>query len=364
MLDIFICASGLREPMEGPIQVRLRLARVQTLALTALAPVLGALIFMGEPSSLTFHEAKDVLPDLVFLFLTGACIHIYGFVLNEWADQEIDRASPDLQDKPLVSGAISGKEAKWIAISAAALSFVPLALVTLEPWPHIALLCCILAAGAYDLWGKLFPLDVLLAGSITFLLIVGALALGGFDLTYGPHITLIACVGGLQFIQNLYQNAIEGGIKDADHDAAAGARTYAAILGVRIDRNGELETGWFFTNSALGMKAIQIFILLYMAVEVTDLASHGMSSLLWVALIVSIAIMIVTTSMMLPPVGFDRSRLKRIFSVHEMATFLAIMTVIVPLIGEWVALILFLFPMVWFMMVNRLLFGGMLEPGV
>ena len=78
----------------------------------------------------------------------------------------------------------------------------------------------------------------------------------------------------------------------------------------------------------------------------------------------SFTFQIVTTSMMLPPVGFDRSRLKRIFSVHELATFAAIMTVIVPLIGEWVALILFLLPMVWFMTVNRLLFGGALEPGV
>jgi len=334
------------------------------MALTALAPVVGALVFMEVPSSWDDGLATALLPDLLLLFLMGALLHIYGFVLNEWADVEIDRASPDLQDKPLVSGEISVNEAKWTAMGAALLTFVPLALVTLEPWPHITLAGSIMVAGAYDLWGKRFPLDVLLAGSITLLLLVGAQALGGFDPSYDPHITLLVCIGGLQFLQNLFQNAIEGGIKDADHDAAAGARTYAALLGVRIDRNGDLETGWAFTNSAFIIKGIQIALLLYTAVEVTDLSSHGSSTILWAILIASIAVMVVTTSMMLPPVVFDRSRLKRIFSVHELATFAAIMTVIVPLLGEWVAFGLFILPMVWFMTVNRVLFKGALEPGV
>ena len=334
------------------------------MGLTALAPVVGALVFMEGPSSWTEGLATEVLPDLGLLFLMGAFLHIYGFVLNEWADLEIDRASPDLQDKPLVSGEISIDEAKWTAIAAAFITFIPLAIITLEPWPHITLLCSILVAGAYDVWGKRFPLDVLLAGSITMLLFVGAQALGDFDPSYGRHITLLACVGGLQFLQNLYQNAIEGGIKDADHDHAAGARTFAALLGVRLDDTGELRTGWAFTNSAFVIKGVQITLLLYTAVEVTDLSVHGSSSLLWSILIVAIAVIVVTTSMMLPPVVFDRSRLKRIFSIHELATFAAIMTVIVPLLGEWVVFGLFILPMVWFMTVNRVLFGGTLEPGV
>jgi 4-hydroxybenzoate polyprenyltransferase len=334
------------------------------MALTALAPVIGALVFLGAPSEGPSVLAGEVLPDLVLLFLMGAFLHVFGFVLNEWADMEIDRASEDLQDKPLVSGEISPDEAKWTAIVAAGLTFVPLALVTLDPWPHAALLCSVLAAAAYDLWGKRFPLDVVLAGSITFLMMAGVLALGNFDRDHGAHVTLLGCVAGLQFIQNLYQNAIEGGLKDADHDAAAGAKTYAALLGVRIGDDGELRTGGFFTNSALVMKAIQIVLLLYTAVEVTDLDAHEGSVFLWALLFAAIAGMVVTTSLMLPPVGWDRSRLKRIFSIHELATFAAIILVFVPLVGQWESLGLFLLPMVWFMAVNRLLFGGTLEPGV
>jgi 4-hydroxybenzoate polyprenyltransferase len=349
---------------EDMVKARLRLWRVQTMALTALVPVVGALVFLGEPSTWTTVDASEVLPELILLFLVGCLFHIYGFVLNEWSDIEVDRASSDLQEKPLVSGMVSLGEAKWTAIGAGLATFPILALVTLDPPTHMILLGALAMAAAYDLWGKRFPLDVLLAGSLTLLLLTGAMALGGFDPNYAPHVTLLLCVGGLQFLQNLYQNAIEGGLKDADHDAAAGARTFAAVLGVRVRDDGELVGGAVFTWSALLIKAAQISLLLYTAVEVTDLSSQGQSSVLWTLLLLTIAGMIVTTGLMLPPVRFERGRLKRLFSVHELFTFAAIITVVTPLIGEWGALGLFLLPMVWFMAVNRLLFGGSLEPGV
>lgn len=334
------------------------------MALTALVPVVGGLVLLTEPTGWGEGEVRGMLPDLVLLFLMGASFHVYGFVLNEWADLEVDRASQDLGDKPLVSGRITPGEAKWTAVAAALLCFVPMALLTTDPWPHATLACAVLAAGAYDLWGKRFPLDVVLAGSLTLILIAGAQAVGALDLSVPRHLTLLACVGGLQFLQNLYQNAIEGGIKDADHDAVAGARTYAAVLGVRITEDGDVATGRVFTPSALVMKGVQMALLLYTAVKMTDLSSQGFPGHLWLVLILALAVMVVTTSLMLPPVRFDRARLKRMFSIHELATFGAIMTVLVPLLGEEVAIGLFLLPMVWFMTVNRVLFGGTLEPGV
>jgi len=348
----------------GPVRARLRLWRVQTLALTAIVPVVGALVFVNEPSGDPGHGSMEVLPQLVLLFMTGALFHVFGFVLNEWADLEVDRASEDLQDKPLVSGQVPPAEAKWTAIAAAGLAFVPLAVVSLDPWAHLALLGAILVGGAYDLWGKRLPLDLLLAGSITLLLMAGALGLGDLDLGHARHLTLLACVGGLQFLQNLYQNAIEGGIKDADHDAVAGARTYAALLGVRIGPEGDLVSGPAFNGSAIAMKALQISLLLYTAVEVSDLPGHGQGPLMGVLLGLAISGMVVTTGLMLPPTRFDRARLRRTFSVHELSTFGAIMLVLAPLIGPTEALGLFLLPMAWFMAVNRLLFSGALEPGV
>lgn len=334
------------------------------MSLTALVPVIGALLYLGGAPVWTIIDAMDLLPELVILFVMGAFFHIYGFVLNEWADIEVDKASPDLQGKPLVSGEISPKEALWTAMVAAVMCFVLLSLVTVDIVTHLVLLGSILVAGGYDLFGKKAPLDVLLAGSITLMFLVGAMSLGYFDPSYGDHMTIFLCVGGLQFLQNLYQNAIEGGIKDADHDAAAGARTFAAILGVRVSDDGQMGPAPAFTTSAMLMKGVQITLLLYIAVEVTHLDTMEGSSLLWAFLVIAIFGMIATIGLMLPPVGFDRSRLKKTFSMHELATYGAIMLVIIPLVGEWTALFLFLFPMFWFGAVNRILFGGTLEPGV
>jgi 4-hydroxybenzoate polyprenyltransferase len=333
------------------------------MALTALVPVIGALAFLAWPVFDTPYDLWEVLPDLVLLFITGAFFHVFGFVLNEWADVEVDRASSDLQDKPLVSGDISMREALGTAVVAGALTFVPLALVTRDPFAHLSLLMALLTATGYDLFGKRIPLDVLLAGSLTLLLMAGAIASGEFDPQWQPHMTLFACIAGLQFLQNFYQNAIEGGIKDADHDARAKARTFAAVLGVRIV-DGKVETGWAFTNAAIIDKAAHIALMLYTAVEVMEFDSHESGQWLFVMLLGLIFVMVVTTSMMLPPVDFDRPRLKRVFSIHEAAAFAATIVVLTPLFGSSVALAVFLLPFVWFMLVNRLLFGGALEPGV
>ena len=116
------------------------------MALTALVPVIGALLFLGGAPVWSIIAAMDILPELMLLFIMGAFLHLFGFVLNEWADVEVDRASPDLQHKPLVSGEVSSKEALWTAIMAAVLCFAVLAAVTLDPMTHLLLLLPILAA--------------------------------------------------------------------------------------------------------------------------------------------------------------------------------------------------------------------------
>jgi 4-hydroxybenzoate polyprenyltransferase len=349
--------------VDSPLQVRLRLWRIQTMALTGLVPVVGALVFASVEPAAAIVDISDIWIDLVLLFLVGSLLHVFGFVLNEWADVEIDRVSPDLQDKPLVSGSVSEREALFTALAAAALSFVPLTLVTTDVETHLVFLASVLMAGAYDLFGKRAPLDVLLAGCLTLLLLTGAMSLGHFDPSIEHHVTLFLCIGGLQFLQNLFQNAIEGGIKDADHDSAAGARTFAAVLGVKVE-NGMVETGYAFTNSAVIIKGIQIALLFYTALIVVEFREAEWYYLLTALLSVAAAVMVITLSMMLPPVEFDRSRLRRIFSIHELATYGAIILVITPLVGGTVALLLFVFPMLWFFTVNRTLFGGALEPGV
>ena len=192
---------------------RLRLTRIQTMALTALVPVVGALVYMGEATPGAPVAGSDDLLTLALLFITGCLFHVFGFVLNEWADLDVDRASNDLTDKPLVAGVISAREALAIAVGAALASFIPLALVTQDPWAFILLGLAIVAGVIYDIYGKRVPLDIILAGSLTLLLVTGVVATGRFDPASSSHVIILVILVTLQFLQNLFQNAIEGGMK-------------------------------------------------------------------------------------------------------------------------------------------------------
>ncbi len=332
------------------------------MALTALVPVFGAAVFIGEASGRGL-EGWSLLPDLALLFVAGALFHVFGFVLNEWADMEVDRASRDLTDKPLVSGRVSPREALAVALGCALLCYVPMALVTREPLVLFVLTMSILMGAAYDMFGKRVPLDVLLAGSITLLLLAGALASGEFDLGSMRHWTLFGCLGALQFLQNLFQNAIEGGIKDADHDAAAGARTFAVVTGVRIVEGELVPTGSFRVSAAI-IKAVHAAVLIYTVTFVVEPGGswEGMAVLV-LAIVVTVG-MLSTVPLLLRRAPFDRSRLKRLFAVHEVVTFLATVVVFMPIIGYIAALVFFALPFLWFVVANTMLFESALEPGV
>jgi 4-hydroxybenzoate polyprenyltransferase len=343
------------------IMAWLRLIRVQTLAITALVPVIGALVFLGEsPSGV---GGWDQMQDLVLLFSVGGFLHVFGFVLNEWADVEVDRASTDLKGKPLVSGQIGRGGALKLAIGSAALCFIPLAFVTTDVLVLGVMASSIAMAAVYDLFGKRMPLDTVLAGSLTLLLLTGAMAIGEFDTGSVRHWTIFGCIGGYQFLMNLFENAIEGGIKDIDHDANAGARTFAVITKVRIE-DDEIVPSRVFIVSGWVMKAMQLIILAYVLLFVVDM-KEGLETVMVAGLAISFVIlMMITLLKFMGRRAFDRPTLKRTFSFHEIATFGAIMTVFVPLIGGYAFIAVLVMPVLWFMVFNRALYQGFLEPGV
>ena len=82
-----------------------RLMRPQGAAQTASILLLGSLI-MGQ---------RD-FSSLLILFIIGVLSHIHGFVLNDYADVEVDKKLSELEKKPLVSGIIPKQHAIIIII--------------------------------------------------------------------------------------------------------------------------------------------------------------------------------------------------------------------------------------------------------
>jgi len=83
-----------------------KLLRIPGLGGLAIPPVIGALTV----------NPNIELYTLILLFIIGSLAAIYGFVLNDYVDIDVDKLSNELKGRPLVSGKISQKKAVGICI--------------------------------------------------------------------------------------------------------------------------------------------------------------------------------------------------------------------------------------------------------
>lgn len=324
----------------------LRLMRFQTAAATASVPVIGGLV-MGQ----------DSLIILTALFLAGLGFHVYGFVLNEYMDVEVDRRCLDLQERPLVKGTVPKWQALAIIGLACAFAFGITAFFFLSFASLFFLSLAFLFGGAYDVFGKkMLCLDLFLGFSFFSLCLFGASSASD------RYPLLILLVGSVFCVHILFNNAVEGGLKDVDHDRQAGILTLAMVLGVRIERQA-LITTTRFVLFAVTVKAVFFFLILRLSVfPGIDLWSLSRSYLFITSIALLTLAQVFTIHKFLSHREFNREKLKRLFSVHEMASYSMLILVILPLIGLAMALFLVLIPLIWYLVFNSILYGKPLQP--
>ena len=127
-----------------------RLLRIPGIGALGIPPVIGALTI-----------GVFDLPSLILLFAIGALAAIFGFILNDFVDAELDRLVPELQEKPLVSGVIQRKTAVFICALCAIFAFFLLIILyhgqTVTTFRVTAASMLVLAGvlgSIYDLYGK------------------------------------------------------------------------------------------------------------------------------------------------------------------------------------------------------------------
>ena len=154
----------------------IKLLRIPGLGGLAIPPVIGAL---------TVNPNIDFFT-LLLLFLIGSLAAIYGFVLNDYADIELDTLSAELKKRPLVSGKISERKAIGICtfcvISAFLLIFILFYGKIIEGYIFAAAISIIIAwflGSIYDFHSKDFiGSDFLVALSVSLVFLFGALSTG------------------------------------------------------------------------------------------------------------------------------------------------------------------------------------------
>lgn len=331
----------------------LRLGRIHTSMATAAMPALGYLAAGGEGIS-----------GLLFVIIGGLFHHAWGFSMNEIVDLEVDRGNRDLSDKPLVSGRISLKAARNISrafLFLSLLSFLAASLFTGgDPFYILGALMISSVFGAlYNLFGKRVEMmDILIALWMTFLAGAGVLSAGpGPDLGYGVTAILV-----LSTLQILFNNSVEGGLKDVENDRRSNVRTMAVSTGAGFSkgvlRPGRIVIWWGRSLRIASVITGAVFSLLIM----DSLGWHE-----WIVILTSIVGLVVfvhSLGFLKERTKINRKDLLRTFAIHEILTFGFMVLVMLPATGPVAGVVLFIVPLVWFALFNRVLFRTSLAPSV
>ena len=194
----------------APIREYLKLCRVEYSGFAYMA-VLGALSVGGGNLRL----------DLVlWVAAVNVLTLMWTFAHNDYCDLAVDRQRVELDERVLVKGTVRPGEALWLIGTGIALALMLAWLATRALAPVLALLLSIALAMAYNKMSKrLFGADVLFAASATCLSLFGMLV-AREQVGSVPPIAMV--VLGIVFVEHLFFNMVEGGLKDADLDGRSG----------------------------------------------------------------------------------------------------------------------------------------------
>lgn len=325
----------------------LQLVRFYSSASESILVLLGALL-MG---------LREIFPVLI-LFFISQFYHVYGYVLNDYADIELDKKSADLTKKPLVSGLIPKNHALVLIVVGGIGTYV-LAGIFFPYLISICLLsCAMILAAIYDIYGKKTPgfSDFIIAGSLVFSFFFGASVV---SLSFSG-ITLL--VGLFIFVSLVFVNVVEGGLKDVDHDFLSGGKTLAIVLGVKVNE-GRLMITKKFMGMAYGLVGIICAILLFLSLQPVITLFDGLYLRLSLVLFLLVIIFIACYRLLHLPV-FDRSKIKRLYAIINGLAGAGLFIIIYPLIGIEILVILLAFPVTWYVIFNMVLYGKPLQPDV
>ena len=329
----------------------LRLMRLPGAIGVALPPIFGAI-------SVNHYPLSIIAP----LFLMGILSGIYGFVLNDYIDAELDRHSTDLSERSLVAGTISKKMARNIVIACFIGAYVIAFLFFYRPhfFFYAAIACLIVAdilGGIYNIYGKRFVgSDFFLAPAQSLYFLFGALVASSIGF---PGV-LTWVLFFLVFIQLFYNNAIVGGLKDADHDYLMGVKNIALWSGVKVTKDKKVIIPLGFQVFGFGLRFLSVFVVFI------PFVFYGMDyDLVQMFFLVVFSVILLGTSVqMLTSKRFDRGKLRKLIIVQLFLWYTIIPVMLISVIGMMSALLLIVLPALWYFFFSFVIGEKPLEPQI
>ncbi|MBC7081101.1 MAG: UbiA prenyltransferase family protein [Thermoplasmatales archaeon] len=308
-----------------------KLIRLPGLGGLAIPPVFGAI-------SVGVYDFYS----LALLFIIGAVSAIYGFVLNDYADVELDSLVPELRGKPIVSGEISRKNAIAVCFFSVLIAFLSITILwrgkVIDELKFSAFVSIFLAGvlgSIYNLYGKkIAGSDFFVAISMSFVFLFGALS---FD---KPNL-LTWIIFILTFEQTLHMNAIEGGIKDADHDFLMGVKNIALTSGLKVEKNKIFIP--------MSFKLFGFLLRLSSAILIFIPFIYGLNYDIWqISLLILLTLSFLYIEIRFLSIKeFDRAKIRKMISSAAFIRYAVVPIMLVSKIG-FLGIFLAIFPISWY----------------
>ena len=316
-----------------------RLFRLPALGAFSLGPIFGAI-------SLIIIGVKISLTDICILFLIAVLSNIYGFVLNDYGDIEVDRVTKEPKKRPLVTGVISKKIAIVICVLSVIGIYASIFIFFYKNQSsfYIGLLYGTIALGLvyiYNIYGKkIIGSDFFIASSGALAVLFGAYLVSG----NGALSIFTWAIFILEFTQYLFGNAVVGGIKDADHDYLKNVKNLALASGVKVTNDKKVFIPLSFQAFGIGLRFIFAF-------GAFIPFAYGIHYEIWEILLLVLFIICLLL------LSIKVLSLKTMEKKHEIIKLGGIMGIfrcsiipimLLPVIGLFYVFILIIFPFVWY----------------
>ena len=207
----------------------------------------------------------------------------------------------------------------------------------------------------YDLYGKkLFGSDFIFALAEALFFLFGALVSSTNGL-----LSIFTWVGLIIiFNQMFYENAITGGLKDADHDYLRNVKNLASEFGVKVKAGKELYIPFKFKILGVGIHLISapfIFI---------PFIFYGITYEIWqiILLFFIVLLALFLTIKILSIKRFNRRKLRRLIVKNLFIRYSIIPVMLISIIGFYYMIIMIIFPLVWYLFFSLIMKEKIFEP--
>jgi 4-hydroxybenzoate polyprenyltransferase len=314
-------------------------------------------------SALAVGTLWDIKVLLFLLF--GWLYHNAGYGHNSVEDyiQGYDQDDPNKSHHPLQRGDIDPQKARYVCIILVVLSFIYGIFISDFNWTAMVLLGIITFMGAlYNVAGKRMKgkfLPIAIAHSLLFPFAYFG-AGGELGMTSGyPYFKgafmLVAALGTLYLIiQIIYQILVEGDLKDIDMEEASLLKS----TGVDV-KDGVFRSSTLSRVFSYGLKSASIAVLFWMI-----FVGKGNFILYGLLFILTFFMLLLDDGLMCDRI-WDHSATVRKMALMEVVSTFALVLAAAPMIGGILpALVVMGSNIVYFVLMNRYLWGTFLRPRV